>query len=429
VRIFLNGTHIAEVPNSIILSDESEKEEIMKRLLLIIALSITLVGVASAKHHPFQSASFGVFYSSLSPHGEWIDCNIGYVWRPLHIVRGWRPYLMGRWIWTSYGWYWASDEPFGWATFHYGRWHYDDYYGWIWIPDDMWGPAWVEWRYDNDYIGWAPLPPGAVFDLNIGIRFTHGWVSPHYYWNFVPYHRFTSERVIEYVQPTDRNPRIFGNTRGLVNIRSTNDRIINPGVDVRAIEQRGNVRINTVEVVERSRGDRDRLTRDGNNERLEIYRPRLEGRMREDVVRPAEVRRADKPIMLDGMHGPRSGRRESARPNPPDRHDGIAPPERRRDPTQRDPMRRDRVPPPERRIDKPQPGMNRGVQRPDNTKEMRRPPVERFNREPMRAPERGVDRHQPEQRREGARPAIEGRDGRTRDRGQGESQTRQRRPQ
>jgi len=27
------------------------------------------------------------------------------------------------------------------------------------MPDDVWGPAWVEWRYDDEYIGWAPLRP------------------------------------------------------------------------------------------------------------------------------------------------------------------------------------------------------------------------------------------------------------------------------
>ncbi|MCX7916289.1 MAG: hypothetical protein N3A53_08330, partial [Verrucomicrobiae bacterium] len=50
-------------------------------------------------------------------------------------------------------------EPFGWAVFHYGRWYYDDYYGWIWIPDRIWGPAWVEWRETETYVGWAPLLP------------------------------------------------------------------------------------------------------------------------------------------------------------------------------------------------------------------------------------------------------------------------------
>ena len=72
---------------------------------------------------------FGFFYSSLAPHGEWIEVESGTrVWRPFHIPHQWRPYLIGRWVWTDeYGWYWMSDESFGWITYHYGRWYYDDY--------------------------------------------------------------------------------------------------------------------------------------------------------------------------------------------------------------------------------------------------------------------------------------------------------------
>ncbi len=91
----------------------------------------------------------------------------------------------GRWIWTDDGWYWASDEPWGWAAYHYGRWYYDDYYGWIWIPGYDWAPAWVEWRYGGDYIGWAPLGPYAVFSVSFGIHYRNHWVTPHHWWSFV----------------------------------------------------------------------------------------------------------------------------------------------------------------------------------------------------------------------------------------------------
>jgi hypothetical protein len=65
-----------------------------------------------------------------------------------------------------------SEEPFGWATFHYGRWTRLRNIGWIWVPGDEWAPAWVSWRKSNDYIGWAPLPPEARFDRRRGI---HNW--------------------------------------------------------------------------------------------------------------------------------------------------------------------------------------------------------------------------------------------------------------
>ena len=242
--------------------------------------------------------NFGIFYSSLSPHGEWIECDLGYVWRPVRVAHGWRPYLYGRWVWTDYGWYWVSSEPFGWATFHYGRWYYDDYYGWIWIPDEVWGPAWVEWRYDDDYVGWAPLSPYATFSFSVGITFTNTWVSPIHYWSFVPCRNFTTARVVDYVQPVERSRRIFGNTRGTVNIRAEGERIVNTGVDVNVIERRTNSRINRVEITHNERTGGERIVREATRERIEVYRPRLDGQTREEGTRPQQFRRGEQPIHI-----------------------------------------------------------------------------------------------------------------------------------
>jgi hypothetical protein len=64
-------------------------------------------------------------------------------------------------VWSDQGWTWLSDEPYGWATYHYGRWYQDSEIGWAWVPGNDWAPAWVSWQEGNDYVGWAPLPPGA----------------------------------------------------------------------------------------------------------------------------------------------------------------------------------------------------------------------------------------------------------------------------
>ena len=61
----------------------------------------------------------------------------------------------------EYGWYWDSYEPFAWAVYHYGRWGFDPAYNWYWVPGDTWSPAWVQWRYGDQYVGWAPEPPHA----------------------------------------------------------------------------------------------------------------------------------------------------------------------------------------------------------------------------------------------------------------------------
>ncbi|MBI1807753.1 MAG: hypothetical protein HYR76_11955 [Ignavibacteria bacterium] len=282
----------------------------MKQILITLLLTLALIGELEAKHHkPWHfkvrdhvelEGSVGFFYSSLSPYGQWVDSRFGYAWRPIHIVRGWRPYLYGQWIWTDYGWYWVSNEPFGWATFHYGRWHYDDYYGWIWIPDDVWGPAWVEWRYDDDYIGWAPLTPYASFSVNVGISFSSGWVTPVHYWNFVSCRNFTSPGVVEYIQPLERTRRLFGTTRGAVDIRFEGNRVINRGIDVGFVERRTNTRVNRVEVVQRDRADGDRLVRDANRERVEVFRPRLDGQR----GTPPVMRHGDQRIGADGERFP-----------------------------------------------------------------------------------------------------------------------------
>ncbi|AFN75659.1 Membrane protein involved in colicin uptake-like protein [Melioribacter roseus P3M-2] len=140
------------------------------------------------------------FYRALKPYGEWIMLghNIT-VWRPTFVHTDWKPYMIGRWRWTSIGWYWVSYEPFGEIVFHYGRWEYHPRYGWIWFPDDEWGPAWVEWRYDDDYIGWAPMPYTSQFRLDIGLRISFKWITIPDYWCFVHYKHFYSRNIRDYL--------------------------------------------------------------------------------------------------------------------------------------------------------------------------------------------------------------------------------------
>ena len=110
-----------------------------------------------------QYIEIDYFYDELEPYGQWVwHPRFGYVWLPETVSPYWRPYTVGRWVSTDeYGWYWNSYEPFAWAVYHYGRWGYDPDYGWFWVPGDTWAPAWVQWRYSDDYIGWAPIGPGT----------------------------------------------------------------------------------------------------------------------------------------------------------------------------------------------------------------------------------------------------------------------------
>jgi hypothetical protein len=118
-----------------------------------------------------DAVSFQTFYDSLSGQGTWIQTDAyGYVWQPTVTDPAWAPYTDGHWVYTEAGWTWVSDEPWGWATYHYGRWVNLDGTGWCWVPGYTWGPAWVSWRYGDGYCGWAPLPPDSL----VGVDYADG---------------------------------------------------------------------------------------------------------------------------------------------------------------------------------------------------------------------------------------------------------------
>jgi hypothetical protein len=266
----------------------------MKRALLLLAAVLVFQGTAPAQ----GTVSFGVFYNSLDPYGEWIPLEGGvYGWRPLHMAVDWRPYIMGQWVWTVDGWYWLSEEPWGWATYHYGRWYYDDYYGWIWIPGYDWAPAWVEWRYGDDYVGWAPLGPYAIWDFHYGVRYRHHWVTPWHWWAFVDCRHVGSPALHRYVYRNADNRRYIGNTREAGNVRYRNGRIESRGPDRSFVERKGRVRIEAAQIVDT--GERsERVTRQGGRERIEVYRPRIQDRPAEMIEKPSRLQQGGKRIDL-----------------------------------------------------------------------------------------------------------------------------------
>ena len=140
-----------------------------------------------------------VFVDRLSPYGRWEYVpDYGRVWVPAAAV-GWRPYWDGHWVLTEWGWTFVSDDPWGWATYHYGRWGFMGGVGWFWVPGRVWGPAWVSWRYGNGYCAWAPLGPrGYVYGYS-----SPGWVAvrqEHFTQPIVRYGVADSRQVAPIVQ-------------------------------------------------------------------------------------------------------------------------------------------------------------------------------------------------------------------------------------
>ncbi len=81
----------------------------------------------------------------------------GWVWKPGVTDDEWRPYWRGRWAAYPGGMTWVSSEPWGYLTYHHGRWAWGAGLGWYWIPGVYYSPAWVAWRWHDGYCGWAPL--------------------------------------------------------------------------------------------------------------------------------------------------------------------------------------------------------------------------------------------------------------------------------
>ena len=179
-----------------------------------------------------QNEDTSYFYDRLSPYGDWVDLNpYGYVWTPRHMGYRWRPFTDGRWVWTDYGWTWIANEEWGDITFHYGRWGWDNEIGWYWVPGTTWGPAWVSWRSNDQYMGWAPLPPG--FEFSAGMNFNSPSMNiPIIFWVFIQAPYFQDQNLNPYVLPFERNQTIVNYSTMHNNMYTRNNRIINEGFGV-----------------------------------------------------------------------------------------------------------------------------------------------------------------------------------------------------
>jgi len=193
----------------------------MKRLLglslglaLLAAVACTATSTAQggggySDRPPGGQINVTYFYQELSPYGEWFpNPSYGWCWTPYDVSADWRPYSDGRWEYTDYGWSWASNEPYGWAAYHYGRWFFDDSYGWVWVPGTEWAPAWVAWRYSDDYVGWAPLPPTARWDDSAGLAFSDAGAIQSNEWCFVPRQQVLSVSIRLQLTSIARNGQV-----------------------------------------------------------------------------------------------------------------------------------------------------------------------------------------------------------------------------
>ena len=235
---------------------------------------------------PPAEVTVNYFYDSLAPYGSWVNADgYGRCWRPSVVVYnpGWQPYCdHGHWVYTDCGWYWFSDYSWGWAPFHYGRWFRDSRWGWCWTPDTVWGPSWVTWRYSDDYCGWAPLPPGAVYQDGVGFFFNGLAVSVGFdfglSWNcfaFVPIGHFCDPHPRRYCVASAQVSQIYHHTTVInnYNFNNHNRTFVNGGIAPERIVARTHTPIHPIAIRDTTSpaGHGDQLSRDGST--LIIGRP------------------------------------------------------------------------------------------------------------------------------------------------------------
>jgi len=202
------------------------------KLILSLFAAAAFLGVAPPCAKALDTASMDFFYDNLDPYGNWREVgDYGYAWQPYDVGDDWQPYSDGRWVYTDAGWTWDSNESFGWAVYHYGRWANVMGVGWIWVPGTEWGPGWVSWRHSPRYVGWAPLPPEALFHRAIGFS---RWVDDYYdigpdNYRFIENRDFGTHRLNTVFIDRRQNLQIINQTTNITNISYVNNVVFNGG--------------------------------------------------------------------------------------------------------------------------------------------------------------------------------------------------------
>ena len=106
----------------------------------------------------------------LDSYGDWQDVSgYGHCWHPHETSSDWAPYRDGYWSDDSrLGLTWVSNERWGWAPYHYGRWAHVNQQ-WYWVPAEInrrtaYAPALVAFVSPRaDEVGWVPLGPGDPY--------------------------------------------------------------------------------------------------------------------------------------------------------------------------------------------------------------------------------------------------------------------------
>lgn len=277
----------------------------MKIRALLLLVLLAAAGAVAARAQSVE-VDMSVFFDSLSPYGNWVQTpDYGWVWQPRDIDQNWRPYTAGHWAYTEFGWTFVSDYDWGWAPFHYGRWYLDPAYGWRWVPGYEWAPAWVAWQEGGGWIGWAPLPPAAVWGgaelrfggPNWGVTIDPAWFA------FVETRHFLEPRVVTFVAPQVRNVTLVRQTVNITNYTIVNHTIVSRALPVEHVERVVGHPVPRLQVVSAASGARAHQQVQGNQ--LMLFKPAI------SHAKPAHVPTATvvkpRPVGQKPVAGAKSG--------------------------------------------------------------------------------------------------------------------------
>jgi hypothetical protein len=272
---------------------------------LMLSTSLLPAGPLASMPAQAQAAgvSFSLFFEQLEPHGVWVrHPQYRYVFCPTGVDTRWRPYTEGRWVYLAdYGWYFQSEEPFAWATYHYGRWLDDDKLGWCWVPGTQWAPAWVSWRRSDDVIGWAPLPPeGEGYAVSIEVSRQD---LPEDYWVFVPTARFVEPDLSVSIVFAADEPDYYTRTQYLGPVVVEGDVVVNTVLEVSYIEQQINQSVTVYNVEEASEPNAVSVSTQGDT--VQIFNQPVAEPTEEAA--PAEAVEATEAVEVIGSEGGTAG--------------------------------------------------------------------------------------------------------------------------
>ena len=286
-------------------------KNMIKLPAIVLGLLLLLTGTTQKVMAQGEDVSLQSFYDELSPYGTWIqDPQYGYVWRPDVEQDDFRPYYTnGRWVMTEYGNTWVSNYDWGWAPFHYGRWVYNRYNEWVWIPDTTWGPAWVSWRSGDGYYGWAPMGPSLSININFNI--------PDLWWVFIPQRNIYYDNFPRYY--SRRNVVIINRTTIINNTYVHNRRsyYTGPRADDIRRDTRQDVRVYNVN----NTGRPSRGSISGNS--VNIYSPRPSRGSSNATAAPREAIRGEGYTTMRGDRGTVNNGSSVTRPSRGDNQGNI----------------------------------------------------------------------------------------------------------